>query len=75
LFPYFVELRESKIKDVGVVPDPKSLIAQRTVNTLGLVSVLDPKVLDPELLVIEKKTVNIYGVVLVPDPKALIITS
>jgi hypothetical protein len=55
LFPYFVELRESKIKDVGVVPDPKSLIAQRTVNILGLVSVLDPKVLDPELLVIEKK--------------------
>ena len=55
MFPYFVELRESKIKDVGVVPDPKSLIAQRTVNVLGLVSVLDPKVLDPELLVIEKK--------------------
>jgi len=55
LFPYFVELRESKIKDVGVVPDPKSLIAQRTVNILGLVSVLDPKVLDPELLVIENK--------------------
>jgi hypothetical protein len=40
---------------VGVVPDPKSLIAQRTVNILGVVPVLDPKVLDPELLVIEKK--------------------
>jgi len=55
LFPYFVELRESKIKDEGVVPDLKSLIAQRPVNILGLVSVLDPKVLDPELLVIENK--------------------
>jgi hypothetical protein len=44
------------------------------VNILGVVPVLDPKVPDPELLVIEKKTVNIYGVVLVPDPNALIIT-